>query len=240
MEHRHIVYVCPSTLLTRVGSMSAWELRDHRSGDNPPMLMVVDAGLGNIGSVANMLQHIGAEARVATSPTELTQAAGLVLPGVGAFDQGMSLLSAGGWIEPLGRFAASGRPVLGICLGMQLMTRRSDEGTLPGLGWMQAETRSFDRQELAEEGLRLPHMGWSDIHPVGDDPLFPAGSQRFYFVHSYRVCCDEPTDVRATCRHGQEFVAAFRRGNLIGVQFHPEKSHRYGMDMFRRFAEMAR
>lgn len=200
------------------------------------MIAIVDSGLSNIGSVANMLDHIGAAVRIARSPADLAGADRIVLPGVGSFDRGMEQLERGGFRAPLDRLVAAGMPVLGICLGFQMMGRRSAEGRRPGLGWIDAETRSFDAATLAAGKLRLPHIGWSDVLATGEDPILASPRQRFYFVHSYHVVCDRSEDAIAVAEHGVRFTAAVRRGNLIGVQFHPEKSHRHGMELLRRFA----
>lgn len=198
------------------------------------MIAVVDAGMGNAAAVVNMLEHVGADVRVARTAGDLDGAGRIVLPGAGAFDRGMELLEASGLRRGLDAAVARGMPVLGICLGFQLMGRRSAEGRRPGLGWMEAETRAFDPAAIA--GLRLPHVGWEEVRPVGADPLFAGGGRRFYFVHSYHVVCDRDADVAATCAYGGGFTAAACRGALVGVQFHPEKSHRHGMELLRRFA----
>jgi glutamine amidotransferase len=158
---------------------------------------------------------------------------------VGAFDTGCRLLDSLGFIPVLNQLAFERRiPILGICLGMQLMTLRSDEGTMAGLGWVDAETLRFDFDEATRQRLRIPHMGWDDVVIVTPGQLFNdwQGEARFYFVHSYRVICRDPGDVVAMGHHGHEFVAAFQHGNIMGVQFHPEKSHRFGMELLKRFA----
>jgi len=195
--------------------------------------------MGNVGSILNMLRHVRVGASLVRRPEELRQASHLVLPGVGSFDCGMERLRERDLVEVLrDRVMEKGVPVLGICLGMQLMTRRSEEGRLDGLGWVDAETRKL-RAADGHERLRLPHMGWNEVTAAKRADVFEAfgGEIRFYFVHSYHVACGNWDDVLATTFYGREFVSAFQVNNLWGVQFHPEKSHRFGMGFLRRFAE---
>ncbi|MBF0253984.1 MAG: imidazole glycerol phosphate synthase subunit HisH [Candidatus Omnitrophica bacterium] len=204
------------------------------------MIAVVDYGMGNLGSIANMLKKIGAEFIVTGSVTELQKADRLILPGVGGFDEGMKRLEASGLRKVLDtKVLADRTPVLGICLGMQLMTRRSQEGASPGLGWIEADTVKFDFGGRTDS-LKIPHMGWNTVTPVKIGGIFagPEESRRFYFLHSYHVRCDRPDDVAATATHGAVFTAAFQRGHIAGVQFHPERSHRFGLQLFRNFAGM--
>lgn len=199
------------------------------------MIAIVDYGVGNVGSVLNMLRKVGARARISGAAAELESADKIILPGVGHFGHGMKMLHETGLIPVLERIVASGRPTLGICLGMQMMTRGSEESEVPGLGWVPAQTRRLPD----EPGLRVPHMGWNQVQPTPGARLFDSqsgASERFYFVHSYCVHVDEPSIVAARCRHGEDFVASFEAGNLLGVQFHPEKSHLFGMALLRRFA----
>jgi len=202
------------------------------------MISVLDYGCGNIQSVIRMLEKVGGEAVKISTPAEVQNAQVLILPGVGAFDHGMVELAARGLDRTLDRIAVEGRvPILGICLGMQLMCKGSHEGSLPGLGWFNARATRFP--DAAQTGLPVPHMGWNTLRTVKENPLLPHDEeeQRYYFVHSYRIHCEDSNDIVATCDYGSEFVAAFQRGNLFGVQFHPEKSHRFGMAMMRRFIE---
>ncbi len=205
----------------------------------PAMITIVDYGLGNLGSISNMLRKIGARCEISGDPVHIGKAQKLILPGVGAFDNGMENLTRLGLVAPLSRRVQQDKvPILGICLGAQLLTRRSEEGKLPGLGWIDADTiLFFSRQPVA--GLKVPHMGWNDLIVKKPSALFEEGSeQRFYFVHSYHFLCDKPEDPLAAANYGYEFTAAFNRGNVFGVQFHPEKSHRYGMELLRRFAAL--
>lgn len=198
---------------------------------------IANYGMGNVGSIANMIGKVGGEAVVTGDASAIAAAGKLVLPGVGAFDQGMRAVAEKGLMEPLREAAARGVPILGICLGMQLMMECSEEGRLPGLGFVRGDVRRF---QSGDQFPRVPHMGWNRIAVKKACPLFGGDEddRRYYFVHSYYVSCGDPGDVVATTVHGLEFVSAFNRGNLFGVQFHPEKSHRFGMALFRRFLEI--
>lgn len=198
-------------------------------------VMIIDCGIGNIKSVQRMFQAADAEAEIVSNPAALADAPRVVLPGVGAFDAGMSALSEG-WIEPLNRLALDRKvPVLGICLGMQLLCRTSEEGSRPGLGWIEADVVELDRGGVLE--LKLPHMGWAAVTPTRPNPLIPVneGEQRFYHVHRYRAQCDREEDVLATAQYGTQFTTAINRDNIFGVQFHPEKSHKFGLALLSRF-----
>ncbi len=197
---------------------------------------IVDCGIGNVKSVLRMFEWVEVGAEIAATPDAAAGCNRLVLPGVGAFDAGMAALNAG-WREVLDHVALERRaPVLGICLGMQLLCRRSEEGEKDGLGWIEADVKRLDTG--GDPRLKVPHMGWAEVHAVRSNPLIPSdeGEQRFYHVHSYRTVCDDPADVIATVEYGTEFTTAVSRGNIFGVQFHPEKSHRFGMALMRRFA----
>lgn len=202
------------------------------------MIVVVDYGVGNVGSVHNMLRKVGAKARVSGLAEDLRAADKLILPGVGHFGHGMSKLRATGLLPVLEEAARGGKkPVLGICLGMQMMTRGSEESDMPGLGWVDGYTHRFEESA----GLRVPHMGWNTVRPLPKARLFDpqaVEAERFYFVHSYYVKTDDPSHVAANCRYGPDFAASFEVGNLFGVQFHPEKSHLFGMGLLRRFVAL--
>jgi cyclase len=201
-------------------------------------VVIIDYGMGNIGSIANMMKKIDAPHHVSGDPEVIARARRIILPGVGAFDHGMRALETRGLLPILNQKALRERvPILGICLGMQLFTRRSDEGVLPGLGWIDAETRRF--QFEAAESRRVPHMGWNTLHVRQPHAVLSEAADpwRFYFVHSYHVCCASPQDVLATADYGFPFVAAVAHDNLIGAQFHPEKSHCYGMKLLKQFVE---
>ncbi len=205
------------------------------------MIVIADYGLGNILSVRNMLVKAGCtDVEITSDADRIAGADKLVLPGVGAFDYGMKCIDDRQGREPLRKAAIErGVPTLGICLGMQLIGAGSEEGVAKGLGWIEARAVRFTPP--AGSGLKVPHMGWNTIRVRKPSPLFDAdanGEQRFYFVHSYHVRCSDPADVLATSHHGEEFTAAFSRGNLFGMQFHPEKSHRFGLELVRRFVEL--
>jgi imidazole glycerol-phosphate synthase subunit HisH len=205
------------------------------------VIVIVDYGMGNLGSIANMLKKIGAEACISSDPDEIGKANKLILPGVGAFDNGMKCLEEGGLLPVLNeKVLTNGAPVLGICLGAQLLARRSEEGTRSGLGWLAVDVRRFNFG-TETPGLRIPHMGWNTIEVRQLSPLFENMYEepRFYFVHSYHLCCDDPEDVAATADYGYEFTAAVQRGNIMGTQFHPEKSHKFGMRLLENFAGLA-
>lgn len=200
---------------------------------------IIDAGIGNVRSVLRMFEEVDAEARLVSTPSDAAEARRLVLPGVGAFDAGMAALNEGGWREMLDRLALERRvPLLGICLGMQLLCRRSEEGDVAGLGWIKADVRRLDTG--GDPRLKIPHMGWAEVSPERDNSLIVANGElpRFYHVHKYRAVCDDPADVIGTATYGTLFTTAIQRGNIHGVQFHPEKSHRFGMALMRRFATL--
>lgn len=204
------------------------------------MIVIADYGIGNLSSIRNMLHKVGCR-DVVVSPAEdvIARAPKLILPGVGAFDHGMANLNRGGTVDALNEAVRRGVPVLGICLGMQLMCSGSEEGDLRGLGWLEAHVSRF--RPPAASGLKVPHMGWNSISVRRDNPLLAAdasGRRRFYFVHSYHVVCAREQDVLATTHYGHDFAAAFSRDNIYGVQFHPEKSHRFGMELMQRFVEL--
>lgn len=203
------------------------------------MIAIVDYGLGNLGSVKNMLRKLGAPSVITGKPEELTQATALILPGVGHFDTGMKNLRAAGLDQVLGTQVLEKKvPILGICLGVQLFARKSEEGTEPGLGWIAADVKRFTFPE--GKALPVPHMGWNEVEWSDSKLLAGAthGEARFYFVHSYHVVPDDPADVAATATYGSNFVAAIAHGNIMGAQFHPEKSHRFGMALLRNWVEL--
>lgn len=203
-------------------------------------ISVIDYGAGNIASVVNMIRHVGGEADVISSPHDLAHVEKLLLPGVGAFDHAMECLKRGGWLNELNKCVLEREiPVMGICLGMQLMCKSSEEGVAQGLGWVDAQVLKFDFQADSVR-LKVPHMGWNAASVVKSDPLFVdlAIERRFYFVHSYYVDCRNERDVLLSCNYGRRFVAGFRSKNIWGFQFHPEKSHKFGMEIFKRFLEV--
>jgi glutamine amidotransferase len=203
------------------------------------VIVVIDYGMGNLGSIMNMLKKVGAEAICSSSIADIERAGKLILPGVGSFDAGMRNLSDFGLISALNHKVVENKaPILGICLGMQLLTKRSEEGDLPGLGWVDAETVRFKFDAIRGARNRVPHMGWNTVEMVKKswlfDEMFP--EPRFYFVHSYHVRCNDETDILTRTLYGYEFVSSLLRGNIAGVQFHPEKSHKFGMKLLSNFA----
>ncbi|MBQ5939638.1 imidazole glycerol phosphate synthase subunit HisH [Massilia sp. AB1] len=202
------------------------------------MISVIDYGAGNVGSVIRMIEKVGGKAQRVSTARELDAAQIAILPGVGAFDYGMAQLAEKGLVEALNEAALVRRiPILGICLGMQLMCKRSDEGVMPGLGWIDAEVKKFEFDQATR--LPIPHMGWNTLELKRENGLLDNELERtrYYFVHSYRVSCSNPEDVIATTEYGGSFVSAFAKDNLFGAQFHPEKSHRFGMAMIKNFLE---
>jgi imidazole glycerol-phosphate synthase subunit HisH len=199
---------------------------------------IVDYGMGNVGSILNMLKRIGIAARLASSAVEIRQAERLILPGVGAFDTGMQHLQDSGLIDVLNHKVLEEQvPTLGICLGMQLLMRGSEEGVRPGLGWVAGTTVRFPGDVVG--GLKVPHMGWNSVQVCRNDSLFRNLEQgaRFYFVHSYHAVCERQDDVLAWTTHGMRFASSVQHGNIVGTQFHPEKSHRYGVQLLKNFIE---
>lgn len=203
------------------------------------MITIIDYNMGNLGSIRNMLKKVGHESQITADPQLIAAADKLLLPGVGAFDAGMENLQRSGLIPLLNKRVLEDRiPALGICLGMQLMTGGSAEGKCCGLGWIDAEAVRF---EFADAALKVPHMGWNRVIPTRSSPLTDnlPEDPRFYFVHSYYVRCHNADDVLLTTPYGDSFHSAFQRANVFGVQFHPEKSHKFGMTLLRNFAEAA-
>lgn len=202
------------------------------------MIVIVDYGVGNLGSILNMLRRAEAAAVISNRPEDILTADGLVLPGVGHFDHCARSLRESGLVPALERRAREdGTPLLGICVGLQLLARKSEEGREPGLGWVDADVRRFAFPPPARP-LPVPHMGWAEVDAVDPTLFAPGGGHRYYFVHSYHVVCDSPAPVAAWAGYGDRFVAAIRQGTLHGTQFHPEKSHRHGLELMRRFAKL--
>jgi len=199
------------------------------------VIAILDYGVGNLASIANMLRAAGAEAQITSRPEDVRSAERVILPGVGHFDHGMRMLNASGLRDEIERAAHVDRkPLLGICLGAQMLGRASAEGTEGGLGWL-----AMSCERLPEDrGVRVPHMGWNVVRVTHPHAIVAgiAADARFYFVHSYFLRCDEESDVIGTTEHGIEFACAVGRANIAGVQFHPEKSLRHGMALLQRFA----
>jgi glutamine amidotransferase len=204
------------------------------------MITIVDYGLGNIRAFLNVYRRLNIEVRTATTAEDLQEASKVILPGVGAFDHAMERLTTSGMRETLDDLALRRRvPILGVCVGMQILGRGSDEGRLPGLGWMDARVRALGSL-MSGETLPVPHMGWNDVRPVSPTRLFHGLDRdaRFYFLHSYYFQCDREEDAIAVASYGRDFACAANAANVYGVQFHPEKSHHYGARLLQNFAEM--
>lgn len=202
------------------------------------MILIVDYGLGNLGSIKNMLQFIGFDARISSDKEEILQAEKLILPGVGSFDQGMINLHERGLVPVLNQRVLTDQvPILGICLGMQLFGLKSEEGKLPGLSWIELESKKFDPED--HQAFPVPHMGWEYVSlNKSHSPLLKGFDEetKFYFAHSYYVKCSNREEVILEADYVQSFDAGVRKGHIAGVQFHPEKSHKYGMQLLTNFA----
>jgi glutamine amidotransferase len=201
------------------------------------MITIVDYGMGNLGAIHNMFKRIGVPSIITDDLGTIDKAQKILLPGVGAFDAAMKRINETGLRAILDRKAQLEKiPILGICLGMQLLTRSSDEGQLPGLGWIAAETKRF----AAAPNLKVPHMGWNLVTKPQPSPLTEnlPGDARFYFVHSYYVTVDDPHHSILKTTYGHAFDAAIQRDNIFGAQFHPEKSHKFGMQLLSDFARI--
>ncbi len=203
------------------------------------MITVVDYGAGNIGSVLNMIRKVGGEATSTGDAETLSDADKILLPGVGSFDNAMARLNALGLTDVLKERATKGIPFLGICLGMQLLSDGSEEGEMDGLGLIPGQVRRFSFKG-EDSRLKIPHMGWNQIS-VCKKHLIAEGLEsdaRFYFVHSFHYVSEDPADVLFKTNYGYDFTSGIQRGRVIGVQFHPEKSHRFGMQLMKNFIEL--
>lgn len=203
------------------------------------MITIVDYGMGNLKSIQNMFKRIGADAEITGDKDKIAAAHKLLLPGVGAFDAAMERINESGLRELIDMKALKEKvPILGICLGMQVLTESSEEGVLPGLGWIPGRTVKFNFEKDSQ--LKVPHMGWNQVNVKNDSALLAdlPPEPRFYFVHSYHVIADDPQHVLATTEHGIEFTSMVRKDNIYGAQFHPEKSHKYGMKLLENFARL--
>ncbi len=200
-------------------------------------IVIVDAKMGNLRSVQNAFNHVGLGAQCSSDPAEIATAQAVVLPGVGAFERAINNLHSFGLVEPLKSHAAMGKPLLGICVGMQLRADKSEEfGFHQGLGIIPG---SVIRLRPAVEAVPVPNIGWNEIKPVKQGVLFAgAGGGHFYHVHSYHMVCANIEDVAATINYGEQIVTtAVEHGNIFGVQFHPEKSQNSGLDLIERFGK---
>lgn len=205
-----------------------------------PMIHIVDYGLGNVQAFLTMYKRLGFETTRARKSSDLNGAKKIILPGVGAFDHAIKLLNESGMRSTLDALVLNEKvPVLGICVGMQILAARSDEGVLDGLGWIPGRVNAF-KDNLKSTDFPLPHMGWNRVHCHAGHPLFFGLEEnaKFYFLHSYYFECDLTSDIAATADYGIKFSCAVSSGNVYGVQFHPEKSHNFGAQLLKNFAEL--
>ncbi len=204
------------------------------------MITIIDYGMGNLGSVKNMFKKVGETAIISSDKNDIKNATKILLPGVGAFDNAMKNLDDLDLIDIIKeKVLVDKTPIMGICLGMQLLTKGSEEGKLAGFGFIDAYAKKFYFSSF-DETLPIPHMGWNKVYLQKESKLLQEGEERenrFYFVHSYAVSCENREDVLTTTNYGYEFVSSFEKNNIIGCQFHPEKSHKFGMKLFKNFVE---
>jgi len=204
------------------------------------MITLIDYGVGNIFAFQNVYKRLNIPTKIAKTQDDLAETKKLILPGVGSFDFAMKQLNASGMREKLDELVLEKKvPVIGICVGMQMMGNRSDEGKLEGLKWIDSEILKFD-ESLIEQRTKLPHMGWNDVVPVKNHPLFVGLEKEaiFYFLHSFYFKCNKPTDSIAVSDYGLSFSSAVNKDNIYGIQFHPEKSHQYGEKLLHNFAKL--
>ena len=204
------------------------------------MIGIIDYGLGNIRAFANIYKKLNIDHRIVSKISDLNGVERIILPGVGAFDYAMECLNKSGMRESLDDFVLNKKvPIIGICVGMQILADTSEEGKLKGLGWIDGVVKKFDKSKLSKKAP-LPHMGWNNIKIVKENPL--SGklhlNPRLYFLHSYYFCCNNPENVLATSSYGEEFACIVNSGNVYGIQCHPEKSHNNGIQLLKNFAEI--
>ena len=204
------------------------------------MITIIDYGVGNINAFYNIYKNLGVEVTIAKNCNDILDASKLILPGVGHFDYAMNKFNESGMVETVTELVKNkGIPVLGICVGMQMMASKSEEGKLPGLNWINAEVKKIDTS-LLRQSTRLPHMGWNDIKIKKNNPIFEeiVVSPRYYFLHSFYFDCNNNDDTIATSTYGNSFTCAVNHKNIFGVQFHPEKSHHFGIQLFKNFSNL--
>jgi len=210
-------------------------------------ISIIDYGAGNIGSIVNMIRKLGGTPELVSTPEQVQAASKLILPGVGHFDFGMNTLNSSGLVDPINEAVLHrGIPILGICLGAQLMTRKSEEGSSPGLGWFDAQVKSFrdewKQRSIQTEDIKLktPHMGWNFVVKTKENPILTdlPDESRFYFVHSYFIESQRREEILLETTYGHTFVSGLHRENIYAVQFHPEKSHSFGLKLFKNFLKL--
>ncbi len=204
------------------------------------MITIINYGVGNIKAFVNIYKRLGLDVKIAQNATDLKGATKLILPGVGHFDYAMERFAKSGMMETTNELVLLNKvPVVGICVGMQMLAKSSDEGDLPGLGWIDATVKKFD-PSLLKQSTRLPHMGWNDVLPIKTNSLFInlESQARFYFLHSYYFHCNQQEDTIAVADYGINFTCAVNHNQIYGVQFHPEKSHHFGIQLLKNFSEI--
>jgi imidazole glycerol-phosphate synthase subunit HisH len=203
------------------------------------MIAIIDYGLGNLRAFINLYERLNIKVRIARIPGDLYEATKIILPGVGAFDHAMMQLNQSGMRDVLEKRVLNDKiPVVGICVGMQMLAKSSDEGKMAGLGWIEGNVKMFDPLKIPYQ-TRLPHMGWNTISPRNESQILNGfdNNSRFYFLHSYYFVCDNIENIIATTEYGIEYASAIRKENIFGIQFHPEKSHSNGIQLLHNFAK---
>lgn len=204
------------------------------------MIAIIDYGLGNVKAFANVFNKLNTPYIIARDKSDLKKASKLILPGVGSFDFAMQSLDSSGMKEDLDDLVLNRNlPLLGVCVGMQMLALSSEEGKLPGLGWIDGNVKKFD-PDLLENNTMLPHMGWNDVISVENEKLFSGidSDSQYYFLHSYYFHCNRKENILALTDYGMEFASAVKSKNIFGVQFHPEKSHHWGVQLLKNFSTL--
>jgi glutamine amidotransferase len=204
------------------------------------MIAIINYGSGNIRAIGNIYDNLKIPYEIINKPNNLSNFSKVILPGVGAFDESMSRLNDSGFKDELNKVALiEQKPVLGICVGMQILANRSEEGVLPGLGWVPGSVKKFDKY-LIPNKPKIPHLGWNTINVQKSYKIFEniVNEEGFYFIHSYYFECFIEDNILATTNYGIDFTSSIVKGNIFGVQFHPEKSHRNGIQLLKNFAEL--